>query len=426
MKKVLIVFAAVFVTLTSCSESSDPDTGIKIQRVSPVPQFSSALQSDMHIEYNTSYIPSNEYIPLNYDEQKSVWISYIDLDPMITGKAKDEFKSAFSQACENIKGLGCNTVYVHVRSFGDAYYESAYYPWSKGITGYAGQKPDYDPLEIMVDCAHQNGLSFHAWINPLRCETQENLSKLDSGILSEWYNDTEKYSEYLVKVKDDEHYWLNPAVEDVRSLICSGAEELCRNYKIDGIHMDDYFYPTTEEYFDSEAYIEAGASMALSDWRLDNCSKMVSEIYDTVKSVNQDILFGISPQGNIENNYSYMYADIKKWCSEDGYIDYIVPQIYFGYDNPTKPFEKTAEEWSDIAKQGNTKLVIGLAPYKIAEEEEFSLNVGIISNQIKTSEKLENYGGVALYNYINIFSPEESLSERLDKEIVLIKKALTD
>lgn len=153
---------------------------------------------------------------------------------------------------------------------------------------------------------------------------------------------------------------------------------------------------------------------------------MVSEIYDTVKSVNQDILFGISPQGNIENNYSYMYADIKKWCSEDGYIDYIVPQIYFGYDNPTKPFEKTAEEWSDIAKQGNTKLVIGLAPYKIAEEEEFSLNVGIISNQIKTSEKLENYGGVALYNYINIFSPEESLSERLDKEIILIKKALTD
>ncbi|WP_124099152.1 family 10 glycosylhydrolase [Ruminococcus sp. Marseille-P6503] len=426
MKKELLVFAAAFLTLTSCSGAEGLSSEIQLQSVSPVPQFSSAVQADRHTEYDSGYASPNEYIPLNYDEQKSVWISYIDLAPMITGKAEDEFKNAFSQACANIKELGCNTVYVHVRSFGDAYYRSEYYPWSKGITGYAGQEPDYDPLEIMVDCAHQNGLSFHAWINPLRCETEENLSKLDSGILSEWYNDPGKYSEYLVKVKDDERYWLNPAEEDVRELICSGAEELCRNYKIDGIHMDDYFYPTTEEYFDSETYVEAGASISLSDWRLDNCSKLVGEIYDTVKSVNKDILFGISPQGNIENNYSYMYADIKRWCSEEGYIDYIVPQIYFGYDNQIKPFEETAEEWSEIARQGNTKLVIGLAPYKIAEDEEFSENTGIISSQIKTSQGLDNYGGVALYNYINIFCPEESLSQRLDKEKALIKKALTD
>ena len=426
MKKQLLVLAAALLTLTACTDSGTAGYEIKLQGASPVPQFSTAVQSDRHTQYSGEYIPSNEYIPLNYDEQKGVWISYIDLAPMLTGKTEKDFKNAFLQACENIKDLGCNTVYVHVRSFGDAYYKSDYYPWSKGVTGHIGEEPDFDPLSIMIDCAHQKGLSFHAWINPLRCETEDNLSKLESGILSEWYNGSEQYSEYLVKVKDDEHYWLNPAVQDVRNLICSGAEELCRNYKIDGIHMDDYFYPTTEEYFDSQTYVEANGSIDLSDWRLDNCSKMVEEIYDTVKSVNRDILFGISPQGNIENNYSYMYADVKKWCSEEGYIDYIVPQLYFGYENKTKPFEETLKEWSEIASEGSTKLIIGLAPYKIAEDEEFAQTVGIISEQIKSSQALENYSGVALYNYINIFPPNEDLSERRQKEIDLIKTDLTD
>ena len=423
MKKIFILIVALL--LVSCSVKDTQD--VKIVNVSPVPELGSSKVSDRHLKNNETASVSGEYIPLNYDEQKSIWLSYIDLAPMLSGKNRNEFENAFSEACNNIKNIGCNTLYVHVRSFGDAYYISDYFPWSKGITGAVGNEPSFDPLEIMVNIAHNKGLSFHAWINPLRCETESNMKQYpESCILKKWFSDSGNYGEYLVKVDNDDHYWLNPAVDEVRELICCGVEELCENYKIDGIHIDDYFYPTTESYFDSETYIQAGASMTLSDWRLDNCSKMVKEIHDTIKKVNKNILFGVSPQGNIENNYSYMYADVKKWCSTDGYIDYIVPQIYFGYENTAKPFEKTAEEWNEIAESGNAKLVIGLAPYKISDDSEFTDNIGIIASQIKTSEKLKCYSGIALYNYINIFCTQDSLSERLDKEITEITKALAE
>ena len=125
--------------------------------------------------------------------------------------------------------------------------------------------------------------------------------------------------------------------DEVRQLIAEGAAELAENYDIDGLHFDDYFYPTTAEDFDAQCFSAQTEFDDLAKWRLNNISLMVGEIYSAVKAVDKDILVGVSPQGNMENNYEYMYADVKKWCSEEGYIDYICPQIYFGYENSVKP-----------------------------------------------------------------------------------------
>ncbi len=424
MKKLILVFLAVLM-LTSCLYKSEET--VEIKNVSPPPVTASSDNSnlDKPAEIKRADNKVSEYIPLNFDEQKAIWLSYIDLAPMFADKSEQSFSNNFESACQNIKNLGCNTIYVHVRSFGDAYYQSDYFAWSKNITGDMGAKPTYDPLEIMINIAHRNGLSFHAWINPLRCETEENFNKIDDSFeIKKWYNDSEKYPEYLVKIDSDKHYWLNPAASEVRDLISNGVKEIVENYQVDGIHIDDYFYPTTEKTFDAESYVEAGVSLTLSDWRMSNCTNMVKQIHDAIKSINNDILFGVSPQGNIENNYNYMYADVKKWCSEAGYIDYIVPQVYFSYENSAKPFEQTINDWSDVVSSDSVSLVIGLAPYKIMEDDDFNNTVGVIANQIKSSEKLLNCHGIALYNYINIFSDNTQYAKRMSEERDHIEKAL--
>lgn len=411
---------------TACSETVLTHDKISLMKSSPVPaaDFDFSGSEDKQTEAKQDD-KKTVYTPVNFSEQKAVWISYIDLQPMLLGKTEQQFTDNISDAYKKIKELGCNTVYVHARSFGDAYYKSEYYPYSKDITGNMGETPDFDPLEIMVEQAHGQGLSFHAWINPMRCETEENMNKIDDGcILKKWYDDPEKYDEYIVKSDSDNHYWLNPAVEDVRKLIADGAAEIVKNYNVDGIHIDDYFYPTTDTYFDSGIYVETGVKESLSEWRTENVTKMVKEIHDSIKAVNSKALFGVSPQGNIENNYDYMYADVKKWCSEEGYIDYIVPQIYFGFNNASKPFEKTAKEWSETVTSNEVNLVIGLGIYKIGEEEEFSETTGIIGEQIETSKQLDNYGGVALYNYINLFEPQQDLIQRTNAELEYIEKAM--
>lgn len=120
---------------------------------------------------------------LNYTVQKAIWISYIDLADMLTGKSAEEFRVNFSQACENALSIGCNTLYVHVRPFGDAIYDSELYPASRYITGVAGEQGGFDPLDIMIQTAHDKGLSFHAWINPLRCENEECFQNYDDSFL---------------------------------------------------------------------------------------------------------------------------------------------------------------------------------------------------------------------------------------------------
>lgn len=388
------------------------------------------LQSESPAETASHSYGTNGYSALNYSEQKGIWISYLEYSSAMMNKSAKAFRSTIGEYFDNVKALSFNTVYVQVRAFGDAYYRSELFPTGDRYNGTIGAKLSYDPLEIMVEEAHSRNLSVHAWINPMRLMTDSQLKSLsDSYTIKKWYNDSDKCGKYIVK--SDGRWYLNPAYPEVEKLISDGISEIVSGYDVDGIQIDDYFYPTTAASFDSAAYKASGTAKSLSSWRTDNINDMVKRMNKTVHSANPSVLFGISPQGSVSNNYDTLYADVKTWCSSSGYCDYILPQVYFGFDNSALPYEDTIALWSSMTSSGNVKLVIGLAGYKIGAADayagtngknEWINNSDILSRQMKAAKKLGNYGGVAIFRYGSIFEPESSVAKQVNAELANIKK----
>lgn len=362
-------------------------------------------------------VGTNGYSALNYNEVKGVWISFIELDGMASG-SESSFRSSIADVYDKCVELGINTVYVHVRSHGDAYYDSELYPRTKYLGG------SYDPLPIMISEAHKRGLSFQAWINPMRGCSVGDIGRESGYPLYNWAGGETR----LVTVNG--YYYLNPAYDDVIELIAKGAAEIVANYDVDGIHIDDYFYPTTEAWFDNAAY-QASPYTKLSDFRFANCDKLVGALYKAVKGANSTALFGVSPQGNFDNNYYYMYADVEKWCTHSGYIDYIMPQIYFGFNNESQPFETVLAKWDGIAS-GNVPLIVGIGPYRIGDEDswagdgryEWQTDKKILARQVLSSRETVAYGGICLYSYNSLFKPSSSVRAQVEDELTALKSAL--
>lgn len=368
-------------------------------------------------ELSNVIIDSNSYTALNYAEQKAVWFAYLDIDTMLAGADEESFRSKISLAMDQVKFLGCNTVYVHVRAFGDAYYDSDYFAFAASYSGKMGGECPYDPLEIMIEEAHNRGLSFHAWINPMRTTTKSRFEEMSSDyLLKKWYNSSSANGTYLVYNSKTQYYWLSPAYPAVRELICNGVAELVSNYNVDAIHIDDYFYPTTASSFDEQAYKASGTSLDLSEWRRSVVSILVKEMYSTVKACNPSVLFGVSPAGNTKNNYESYYADIYTWCSQKGYLDYIVPQIYYGYEDKL-PFDDTALEWQGIVTEPSVKLICGIAAYKVGLNDEWSSGT-MLKKQTDYINSLSGYTGWAYYRYGTIFDPDSDVSELMMTELI--------
>ncbi len=371
----------------------------------------------------TTYTPpsnGNGYTAVNYKEMKAVWIAFLEYDTMLKGKNESQFTANIGKAFDNAVDMGLNTVIVHVRAHGDAYYESELFPWASRVTGTVANAPSFDPLEIMVQQAHNRGLSIHAWINPFRVMEDSKITSVpDKYPIGAWYGDSSKNGTYLVKVKTNgvDFWYLNPAYPEVRKLIADGVSEIVSKYDIDGMHIDDYFYPTTDNSFDNVAFTASGQKVR-SSWRMENVSSAVKGIYDAVKAANKSVMFGVSPQGNIENNYNNMYADVKKWCSTTGYLDYIAPQIYYGFQNKYKPYAQTVKDWDEIITAPNIKLIVGLAAYKIGgTTDEWGSYTDIIKRQIVHARETSNYAGVILYRYDSIFNPAGSVKSKVEAEI---------
>lgn len=366
------------------------------------------------------------YTALNYSPQSAMWISFLEFQSMLKGKSQKAFTQSVQTMYNNCVEMGINTLYVHARSHSDAFYQSDYYPWSKNVTGTLGQKPNFDPFKILVDEAHKRGLSIHAWVNPMRGVTDKEMPSVpDSYPMKKWYNDAKKRGTYIVKV--DGTWYCNPAYTEVRQLINNGVREILVKYKVDGVHIDDYFYPTTDKSFDAAAFAADGRGKTLDQWRLDTVSNMVAEMYKTVKSANKTALFGVSPQGNIDNNYQTQYADVRKWASAEGYLDYLVPQIYFGFKNKTQPYSTNLSNWMAMTTAPNVELVVGLAPYKIGTDDsagEWKGEQQIIARQVRTFQGTDMYGGAAFFRYDSLFAPAKSVSSQVKAELEAIKAAL--
>ncbi len=364
------------------------------------------------------------YTQLNYDKVKAMWLSQFDLSGVyMSGSshgADSSFRTLMTSILDNCVNIGLNTVIVQVRPNGDSMYPSEYYTMSKYVVGSYGKTASYDPFEIIIELAHARNLSVQAWINPLRLMTSSDITKVSSSYkVGEWYQSSTYNGKYVVLYSS--YYYLNPAYEEVRQLIIDGAVEICTLYNVDGVHMDDYFYPTTDSSFDSTAYNSYTGSLSLANWRRDNLNKLVSGLYSAIKAVDSDILFGISPAGNMSTVYNSQYADVYTWCSTTGYIDYICPQVYFGMLHSTQGFGSCSSGWSDIISNSNVTLYVGITLGKALDgysgttdtyagttegKYEWVNNRDVIKSCLEyTRDNLSKCTGVAFFCYQYFYDP---------------------
>lgn len=357
-------------------------------------------------------------------EIRAVWISFLEFQEAGMEKmSKKQFMTYIDKIFNNCVKLKMNTVIVQVRPFGDAMYSSEYFPWSKIASGKQGRNPGYDPLEYMVESAHAKGLKIEAWINPYRVTLTENsinnLSKNNQAV--KWSKSKDSSLRRNVLHFDGKFYY-NPAKEEVHELIVNGVKEIVQNYHVDGIHFDDYFYPTLgpkyKNNFDAKEYKiynkkcknKGIKPMSIIKWRRNNVDILVSKVYSAIKEINSDVTFGISPAGNLNNLYAKdrYYSDVKKWMNKTGYIDYICPQIYWSFTNKICPYSATVKKWAKLKKNEEVDLYIGIAAYRAGISKKEAMQIGDkgwagsntqLKRQVLDARKNAKISGFAFYRY---------------------------
>ena len=351
-------------------------------------------------EVGTSPSPQASAAPSTPEEEGAlvgVWVPYFSLDT--AEHTQEAFEEHYRQIAQTAQEKGINAMFVHVRPFSDALYPSAYYPWSHILTGTQGRDPGYDPLEFMIETTHSLGMEFHAWLNPLRVKTAETPAALAEN--NPYVQLGEEYPQYFMECGGG--VYLNPAYPAVRTLIADGAAEIAENYDVDGIHFDDYFYPAEDPALDSAAYEAYAQSveepLPLLEWRAANINAMVAQVYESIKAVKPGVVFGISPQGNMQNDEA-MGADVATWAAVPGYVDYLAPQLYYSFENEALPYQQALEEWAALPRHQGLELYAGLALYKAGTDADggtWLLRDNIIALQAEAALN-GGYQGVILYS----------------------------
>lgn len=352
-------------------------------------------------------VPSGEII-------KAVWLSFLEYDEILKGKTEKEFTETVTEYFKTAKSYGLNTVIAQVRSHGDAYYKSKYFPASVHFTAARQDAFPFDPLSVMVKAAHENGLRIEAWVNPYRCNAVNDVFS-ENDIVKKMLTDGTAFAY-------GEYYYLNPASSATKTLCLNGIMEIVNNYNVDGIHFDDYFYPVRDDvtFFDEKEYREKGNGRTLKQFRTDNVNELVSAVYANIKK-RKNITFGISPAGNIKNCEN-KGADVRTWGSKNGYVDYLAPQLYWDYGQGSQPYEKALDNWKNVVTAPNVKLIVGLAPYRIYEESDkdgtFWKSGNVLARQVSDAKKFDRYGGFMMFRYKHFFD------ERLAAERENLKKVM--
>ena len=356
------------------------------------------------------------------EEKRAVFISYMELQKYLKGKDIKTAKANINKMISALKSNKFNMIILQVRSFSDAIYESQYFPWSMVISENEGEAYHFDVLAYFIEMSHKNNLELHAWINPYRIRTNNDVSTIT--IKNPAYNLLETND---VDISDNGIYY-NPASSNVQKLILDGIEEILENYQVDGIHFDDYFYPNLD--IDNENYLEYSKHNDISKdkYHLLMVNNLVKETHKLTKK--HHVVFGISPEGNIENNYSKNQADVYTWAKSNEYVDYLMPQIYYGFQNEAAPFYNVLKKWDNLVKESNVKILPALAFYKSNQEDlyakngkyEWIENDDIIMRQVLLSRNMQSYAGFALFRYDSIF--KEEVTEVVNSEIKNLKKIM--
>ncbi len=315
-------------------------------------------------------------------EFRGVWIATVaNIDwPAHGADTWSSQQMDYLRLLDHYKNLHFNAVIVQIRDAGDAFYDSDYAPWSRYLTGTEGLAPssDVDPLEWMIHQAHLRGFEFHAWLNPYRATFDLKTELLAPS------HDFNTHPEWIFRYGSK--YYYHPGLPEVQERLVAIMEEVVRRYKVDGIHFDDYFYPykiSGETIRDSAQYVRyANEGTTLEDWRRSNVDSLIKKVHSAISRVKPWVQFGISPFGVWKNNktdpegsdtragqttFDELYADPITWMKQ-GWIDYLVPQVYWSMDFPAAPHRTLVKWWA--AHAYGTNLYIGNAAYKIRDNQD--------------------------------------------------------
>lgn len=370
-------------------------------------------------------------------EFRATWISTVyNLDwPSKKGLTKEQQQEEFTTLLDQLQETGLNAVIVQVKPTADSFYPSEYGPWSEYLTGVQGENPGYDPLAFMIEEAHQRNMEFHAWFNPYRISVKDDINSLAPN------HPAKNNPSWVVSYREQLYY--NPGIPEVRAFVKDSIMEVVRNYPIDGVHLDDYFYPYPAKDLDfpDDALYKVSKRHPMEtkeEWRRSNINEFIEDLYNSIKNEKRQVKFGVSPFAVWRNqdidplgsatragvtSYDSLYADTKLWV-EKGWLDYIAPQIYWYFGYAPAPYEVVLNWWAELTQDKDIHLYVGQAAYKAQPEESPWGNPYEILNQIDYNRNIGSAEGSILFRAKSIVNNPLNLKQNL-KSTVYKEPALT-
>ncbi|MCM4077758.1 glycoside hydrolase family 10 protein [Paractinoplanes hotanensis] len=338
---------------------------------------------------------------------RGMWLTTVtNIDfPSRRGLTQAQVKAEYQRWLDLAVAQRHNAIFVHVRPSGDAFWPSAYAPWSEWLTGKRdGKSPGWDPLDYMVREAHARNLEFHAWFNPYR-GTQPgpvgpgaDFAKLAPN------HPLLKHRDWAISYPAGRNgrLYFDPGIPEARKFVEDAMLEAVQKYDIDGVHFDDFFYPypqAGQDFPDDASFARHGAGKSRAQWRRDNVDTLVREMHERIQQLKPWVKFGISPFGIWRNKtsdpagsdskgleaYDAIYADTRKWVQQ-GWVDYIVPQLYWHLGFEKADYTKLLPWWTALTKGTDVQLYIGMADYRIGEDGAWS-DPGQLDRQMTLNEK---------------------------------------
>ncbi|MCR3905411.1 MAG: family 10 glycosylhydrolase [Tenericutes bacterium] len=389
--------------------------------------------------YNTN---QQIIIPDDYQQKafRALWVSNVINIDLPTVEDIDVYQNKVITMLETCLSYNINAIFFQVRTNNDAFYESKLNPYSRYFTGQEGQKPPYDVLKWIIEETKKRNIEFHAWCNPYRVSMKAQMSPDEYLKTCDELNFAKKHPELTVLDKNGQII-LNPAKQEVKDFIIESMVELASNYDIDGIHFDDYFYPYAGLDDHKNDLVEFSQrkdqSQSLGDFRRQNVTDVIKGVYQALKKLNAKLQFGVSPFGiwmnkanhqlgsntdpKCSQSYDNQYADAYLWVKE-GYLDYIVPQIYWEFGHPIAPFADIADFWVNAVKNTSVDLYIGHGAYRLGNEGEFE-NPYEIVNQLKYVSQFPEVKGHVFFTY-HTFIDQGKTEEGMQKLKELFTKGV--
>ena len=358
-------------------------------------------------------------------EFRGVWVATVENLDFPVHRSAEEFKRDYIRLVDKIAGANFNAIIFQIRPTCDAFYPSRINSWSQSLAGADGVGiRGFDPLRFMVDEAHRRGLEFHAWFNPYRVAGNTPLGKSAYLKKLSTQNFARRNPQLVLSIPQPTGgnlLILNPGEPAVMRHIVETVREVVVNYRIDAVHFDDYFYPYsgfTNQ--DIATYRRYGGKIPIDDWRRMNVTAVIAAIRNGLDDHNRGpgrkIRFGISPFGIWANrsvlragsptgglqSYFVQHADTRLWVKR-GYIDYIVPQLYWPFSHETAAYAALADWWSDTVRGTRTKLFIGHAVSRLGSSRQWSAPE--LANQLRYNTRRPEISGSVFFSYRHVFSP---------------------